>query len=437
MKDNKEESVLHVFQDRSVLYDNKGKATEFKEGKLSDEAKARLKLIKDALSDKFLAKSIETARRPYVSIDDLDQTQIDTIESLVSSVTSEVGRAIVGLAVLQLTIKSICPDQSIRLHKGSTAARFSWVEGVPMRVLDKNFITPELRNYKLLRLNADGFMMTRSLAENYPYSQLYKAAIRGAKEEWVKIVDWVENSEMNPHSALIQLLIFLNNRSEDFSNRVDSLIATLKKYLATHPNFDNILGLIKEFIDESTYSARIFEISIHSLFQVFDSNKCLEGFLKPISQMRSANKKHGNIGDIEITISDGKLDILEAWDAKYGKTYLRDELEEIDEKLTNHSQCRIAGFVTDTLPNQKAEIIERIEELSIKHDTQISILDFNSWVNSQIERHDLDKDQVGTDWLIALAESLSQLRRDIAPIDEPTGEWVSYLDEKIKSKTHP
>jgi len=87
---------------------------------------------------------------------------------------------------IQLTIKSISPEQSIRLHKGSSSTSFSWKEGISMRVLDKNYITPLLRKYKLLRLNADGFMMTRTLAENYPYSQVYKAAIRGAKKEWLQ-----------------------------------------------------------------------------------------------------------------------------------------------------------------------------------------------------------------------------------------------------------
>ncbi len=37
--------------------------------------------------------------------------------------------------------------------------------------------------------------------------------------------------------------------------------------------------------------------------------------------MRSANKKHGNIGDLEVL---EKSNIIEAWDAKYGKAYLRD-----------------------------------------------------------------------------------------------------------------
>ena len=435
MAKKKIEPVLHVFEDKSVLYDSKGNVSEFKEGKLSEEAKKRLAFIRGELEKGYLENLIGDAKKPDIIIEGLSEEQILTIEKLVVSVTSEVGRAIVGLSVLQLTIKSISPEQSIRLHKGSTAARFSWVEGVPMRVLDKNFITPVLRKYKLLRLNADGFMMTRSLAENYPYSPLYKAAIRGAKDEWVKIVNWIEESEMPPESALKQLLVFLNNRSEDFQKRVDDTLKSVRKFIKTIPDFQQVFDLVKEFIDESTYSARIFEISIHALFQVFDTSKVLEGYLKPISQMRSANKKHGNIGDIEITATKDNLDILEAWDAKYGKTYLRDELEEINEKLIHHPQCKIAGFISDVNPNLKKEISERIEELEVIHEVQIELTDFSNWVSNQIKRFDLEPNKIGVNWLIAIAESICQIRREIAPIDEPTGEWVKFLGEKIKEKS--
>lgn len=34
--------------------------------------------------------------------------------------------------------------------------------------------------------------MTRSLAENYPYSPVYKANIRGARLEWLSIVEAIE-----------------------------------------------------------------------------------------------------------------------------------------------------------------------------------------------------------------------------------------------------
>jgi hypothetical protein len=118
---------------------------------------------------------------------------------------------------------------------------------------------------------------------------------------------------------------------------------------------------------------------MHSLFQVLEDNGGFEeGFLKKLSQMRSANKKHGKIGDIEIT--SGKRDslhILEAWDAKYGKAYLRDEMEELHEKLQEHPETRLAGFVVDANPNLKPEIKRRVEELEQNHNVRIEIVEFD------------------------------------------------------------
>lgn len=78
--------------------------------------------------------------------------------------------------------------------------------------LDKQYVTPVLRKYDLLRLNADGFMMTRSLAENYPYSPLYKANIRGARQEWLNLVEEVETNKISPEAAL-HYLPFLREKA--------------------------------------------------------------------------------------------------------------------------------------------------------------------------------------------------------------------------------
>ena len=56
-----------------------------------------------------------------------------------------------------------------------------------MRTLDASYSTPFLREYGLLNVNKYGVFMTRSLAENYPYSSFYKAEMRGPFEEWI---DW-------------------------------------------------------------------------------------------------------------------------------------------------------------------------------------------------------------------------------------------------------
>jgi hypothetical protein len=431
-KKSKQEPVIHIYADRSILIDETGKEFQFDEGKTSDEAKKRLAIIKEALENGFLEVIITECKNPQIRIENITEEQIRTIESLVNSVTSEVGRAIVGLAILQLTVKSILPGQSIRLHKGGSGTRdFSWREGIPMRNLDTNYITPVLRKFDLLKINKFGFMMTRTLAENYPYSKLYKAGIRGARQEWLDITDEVERGELDSLNALKQLLIFLNNKSEAFQELTSKTLSTLGLFIEKNPSFEDCFSVISNFIDNSTYSARVFEVSLHAFFQTLAEEKHLSGFLKPLSQMRSANKKHGNIGDIEITHSAGNMDIIEAWDAKFGKTYLRDELEELNDKLKLHPQATIAGFITDQKPNLKPEIKTRMKEIEEIHETEICIMEFREWVDFQIENYGLDSGRIGAKWLIAIAESICQKRREIAPIDEPTAEWVESFMKNI------
>ena len=421
-----------IYQDRSVLYDEEDNSIEFTEGPQNKETVARYKKIWDELAAGWLDNLIAGSIKPDVTIENLSDEHMALLAQMVDSVTSEVGRALVGLTVMQLTIKSLDPEQSIRLHKGSKSAGFSWTDGIPMRVLDKNFITPALRHFDLLKLNADGFMMTRSLAENYPYSKLYKAAIRGAKNEWVQITDALEDGTLDANNGLKFFIAQLQNKTDEFNALSEECLALVEAYLGTEPSFDNVFGKISGFVDSSEYSARVFEVSIHSFYQVLEEYKKLPGFLKPLSQMRSANKKHGNIGDIEVTTTLDSMSFIEAWDAKYGKDYLRDELEELHDKLADHAEAEIVGFVTFGNPNLKDEVTNRRDELQEIHQITIRIDSFSDWVNWQIDRNEVNPNEFARDWLRAVAESLCQRRRKIAPIDEPTANWVKELIAALK-----
>ena len=236
----KDQPRLEVYLNRSVLVERDGDERLFLEGTPTPEAKARLEKIKSELAGGFLKNTVTHCIDPTASMPVLKPAHEKILKDLVSSVTSEVGRAIIGLTILQLCVKAITPQQSIRLHKaGSGGANFSWREGIPMRVLDKNYITPVLRETGLLMLNADGFMMTRSLAENYPYSILYKAAIRGARQEWLEIVEAVENDELEALPALQNMIRFLINRSDRFKKDAIACILAINSAVAKISSVDD------------------------------------------------------------------------------------------------------------------------------------------------------------------------------------------------------
>lgn len=291
-----------------------------------------------------------------------------------------------------------------------------------MRTLDNTFNTPFLREHGLLKLNKDGVMMTRSLAENYPYSRLYKAEMRGPIKQWVEIVEAVEACNLPPKPALCLLLSLLKNHSDDFANKAEKAIEIAKSMKLS---FDTNSKLMVDFFTLTAYSARAFEVVIHSFMQAYSEIHFADGVLIPLSQMRSANKKHGNVGDIELM--HGSM-IIESWDAKYGKLYLRDELEELNDKLEYHPNVEVAGFIVNIDVERSDEILRRAEEISAIHDCEVILLSFSEWLTRKTEAlSELQLKELGNRWIVAVAESLGQKRPDIAPIDEPCDAWIDSL----------
>ena len=147
MDNDKYETKIIIYKDKSILYDGHGNTSVFKEGKQSLEAKHRYNEIKKRLDDGFL-NWIYNYINADIVIDEqkLPKDYQIVFKRLLNSITSEKGRALVVLTIIQLTIKAISPEQSIRLHKSNANSNsFSWNEGISMRQLDSNYITPFLR----------------------------------------------------------------------------------------------------------------------------------------------------------------------------------------------------------------------------------------------------------------------------------------------------
>lgn len=290
------EQHLVIYKDRSELALSDGTTLIFAEGPMSAAAKKRYSLIKQTLQDGWLNAQISLCRQQpdCVGPDELTEAQRDQLDGLVELLTSQNGRGLVVLMLIQLCIKSIEPAQSIRLHKGGRGGNdFSWCEGISMRTLDSAFITPALREQGLLNLNNDGGFMTRSLAENYPYSQFYKAAIRGARAQWLATVEELETGILPPLPALRHLLAQLLNRAEQF----ETLAAqTLNLLAGLHQSSrlverEEVETLMLRHMIDSGYAARLMEISMHALMQAVQEVDGLnDALLVPLSQMRNAKK---------------------------------------------------------------------------------------------------------------------------------------------------
>jgi len=429
---------LMVFEDRSVLVKEDGTQQEFLEGTPSPEARRRYQAILAGFQAGFLPNALEEARTA-TGFEDIPEPHRQLIDGLVEGITSEVGRALMGLTVLMLCVKCIEPGQSIRLHKAgrATGSNFSWREGIPMRPLDARFVTPVLRRNQLSSVNSYGVMMTRSLAENYPYSRVYKAGLRGPRRQWLDIVEALESSSLDPDLALQYLLVRMMQRSEAFQECAARALQATARLIDTAPTYSKIAGLILEHVRTSRHSARLLEVAMHSMMQCLEDELALQGPLRPLAQMRSANKKAGNIGDIEVIEANAPEQIIEAWDAKFGQPYLLDQLEELAEKLHAHPETEIAGFVIDSDPLLPRDVTERRDEIAEEFGTDIRLMSFTTWAEMQVARRREDPESFASKWLLAYAESLCLRRPDRAPIDEPAHQWVEDLTSLISGKLGP
>lgn len=429
---------MRVYENKVGFVDKDGDVEAYHVGTQTSQVRDRYERIQRELENGFFTELIDKVTDIEANITiDLNEQYQEIIDRIVDSITSERGRAIAGLSVVQIVIKSIAPNQSIRLHKGSkSSAHFSWEEGLSMRSIDSSYVSPVLREHDLLRVNKDGVMMTRSLAENYPYSRFYQANIRGAQSSWADLIETLEDSDenMDPKEALKYIITALSARGERAEEINEDTLNIVSDLTDQDPEREVIQRIINSHINTSPHSARIYEIALHSLYQVMEDSNLLDGELKQLTQMRSADKKHGNVADIEVVDPNDEFHIHSAWDAKYGKSYMKDELQEIQGKLSNHPETNLVGFITSSKPERDRQLKQQKKRIEDDFDVQMKLITFNEFCDRSLDR--LSTEIVSpSKWLTAYAETLCQRRRNRAPVDEPTQEWVSELGDIVEQRT--
>lgn len=150
--------------------------------------------------------------------------------------------------------------------------------------------------------------------------------------------------------------------------------------------------------------------------------------------MRSANKKFGNVGDIEILLApNGQDEIIQAWDAKYGKVYLLEELGELTDKIGNHKSLEKVGFVVNGEPLIKQEVEEKLNEISEIYGLDVDLLSFDSWLSYILKENQISFESVAKDWLSVYVDYICLKNPKSAPIEEPTEMWLEELSVALKT----
>lgn len=244
-------------------------------------------------------------------------------------------------------------------------------------------------------------------------------------------MDELENGNLDAEAALLYVLQLLWNYSEAFNALTQKTLDSLETWIqkSDYLSLTEVTELIKQHFEKSETKARLLEVAIHALLQAQDELMVdIGGRLKPLMPMRTGNKKHGNIGDVEVLAGDL---IVEAWDAKYDQPYLGDAVDELVEKirLLHVSELQF-GYVL--YPGKKAysEVERKIDEIEEEFGVKVQILTLDEWVHEQFLRSQIagvTERELAEVWVRAYTESLCLRRRDIAPIDEPTFIWIESL----------
>jgi hypothetical protein len=247
----------------------------------------------------------------------------------------------------------------------------------------------------------------------------------------------LEKGGIDADAALLYVLQLLWQFSEAFSNLVQKTLNSLGTWIDKNEplSISSTVMLIKEHIEESEARARLLEVAMHALLQTLgELGVDLGGKLKPLMPMRTANKKHGNIGDVEVL--SGNL-LIEAWDAKYEQPYLSDALDELVEKIHEHnidvSELQF-GYVLFPAKKTYPEVDHKVDDIDDQLGLKVQILAFDEWVHEQFIRSQnagISEENLARTWLQVYTESLCLKRVDQAPIDEPTFDWVESLMNRL------
>ena len=103
-KEDKDSTRLEVYKDRSVLFSD-GLHQEFQEGDPSPEAQQRHLKIRESLEVGFFKDRVSECKEFDLQKSALPNDVRILLSKLVDSVSSEIGRAVVGLAVCNLRSK--------------------------------------------------------------------------------------------------------------------------------------------------------------------------------------------------------------------------------------------------------------------------------------------------------------------------------------------
>ncbi|MFY4812582.1 hypothetical protein ACOJIV_07685 [Haloarcula sp. AONF1] len=424
-----------------IYIDERGEVHRFEVGQPSKETKRRYQNVISALDSGEFRSLLDEATS--LSEQDEEPDIDDGHAALLSDVAKGIhgdGRGIAGVCCAQLFTKSIEPGLTVRLHKGGKSTEdFSWREGWSLRQVDNRADVGtgvELNRRGILYSNTDGgAVMTRTLAESEPFTNVYEPAVAGPRQAWLEVVDSIEREELDPERGIIYLLKRLVDEkrlTEEFTEQILELVA---QFATTEPSMGEVRDLISAHVRQADRGAPLLEIAVHSFLQVIEDAGSLTGELVQLQTLTSPDRRGGestrevrDLGDVQLT-TDGSVRV--AWDAKLDITITHEELASLEEKLGSGMMPNRVGYTTLDEPELGSEVDDQPEDLEVDG-LNLELYSLEGFIKEYTKATDSRSQTVEpADWLVSYVETLARQRPDRAVVRESPLSWLEGLQELL------
>lgn len=264
---------------------------------------------------------------------------------------AETKHACRGAAVTLSICKCIWFDKDIRNHKAEYEGGFS------ARGVDTHVTVPFLQSKGLpYNVETHWLSQTLSFAGSYTPDVVLKTTPKSAGPDFIKLVNYIQNAEnveqvMGIIYVLLAGLIIERNKGD--------IPLTKPKNLS----IDNVMRLLHFHFTKSykKNAPRLPQVAIYAIYQCLMNTvgRCSEMTLMPLERMKTANRKSGTVGDIDLHDSQDRP--IEAVEIKYEIWINKSHVLEATQKVMSEAVARYFILSTKPVLEEDKEEIEKIK----------------------------------------------------------------------------
>ena len=288
------------------------------------------------------------------------------VQSIVSK--AEDNKGVIAVLTTLMTHKIIHPEQDIRKHQVQIEGGFGG------RTIDKNYITPWLRDHSFPAMAESGWL-TRSLEQPVPYDLNYTGKIMNVKNEFLQIVAYIEEN-IDAVKDLLQYFI-----GELIKKRDSATIDLSKPHTLPIQKIIQILEKHFTYNYSGSGAVRLPVLAIYAIYQCLmeESERYHGKNLLPLESHNSADAQSGRIGDIDIW--EGNL-AFEGVEVKHGIVITTDLIKHAYEKFKSYPTKRYYLLTTANMDSADwGEIEYEIDRINKIHGCQVIVNGVYSTIN--------------------------------------------------------